>query len=341
MKPNFQAALAALPLCMAFGAAAQSSVELYGVLDVGVQRSNNGVTHLNSESSNGNALASRLGFRGTEDLGDGLKAQFVLENGLTPDTGAQADAARFFNRRSTVALLGGWGEVRLGRDYTPTYWQLLTFDPFGTNGVAKVITFDPALSNQATAVRADNSVQYRLPGNLGGLQGEVMVSANESTTGPTGNKYAGGRLGYVAGPVNVALAYGQTTVTPLLNGSKVKELFVGGSYDFGLAKLSLNLADRKLGDNRRKFYQVGAVAPVSAAGAVKFSFVKYKNNSAASDDATLIGLGYTHNLSRRTQLYATAARIKNDPAAAFAAGSLAAVAGKSSTGYEAGLRHSF
>lgn len=325
----------------AVAANAQSAVEIYGVVDLAVQRSSNGTDTRYSEVSSASPLASRLGFRGTEELGDGLKAQFVLEHGLNPDTGVQNDAARFWNRRATVALLGNWGEVRLGRDNAPTYQQLVTFDPFGTNGVAKVLALNPALSNQTTIVRADNAVQYRLPGGLGGLYGDVMVAFNESSAGATGNRYRGLRLGYMDSALNVAFAHGQTTVTPLFGGDTVKETFLGGSYNFNVIKLSLNLMQRKLGSNTRREIHLAGVVPVTAQDTVRFTAATYKNNSAASDDANLIGVGVQHDFSKRTAVYANAARLANKGVAAFSVGPLPAVAGQNSSGVELGIRHSF
>src|SRR5207253_1303289 len=113
---------------------AQSSVTLFGIADVGVRNVKNGDNSIKSVSSNG-INTSRLGFRGTEDLGGGLRAGFWLETGLNPDTGSQSDGTRFWNRRSTVSLAGSFGEVRLGRDTTPTFTGYADFDAFGTNGV--------------------------------------------------------------------------------------------------------------------------------------------------------------------------------------------------------------
>src|SRR4051794_28128398 len=100
-------------------ASAQSNVTLFGVLDVNARYVKNDDLKLKSLAGNG-LNTSRLGVRGTEDLGDGLKAGFWLETGLNVDTGTQSDSTRFWNRRATVSLLGNFGEVRLGRDFTPT-----------------------------------------------------------------------------------------------------------------------------------------------------------------------------------------------------------------------------
>src|SRR5512137_1852988 len=158
-------------------ASAQSSVTLFGVVDVNMRYVNNDSTAY-SLSQDGMA-SSRLGFRGVEDLGGGMKASFWLEGALGPDTGTGTSSygsgsttgpgGLMFRRRSTVSLSNQWGELRLGRDYTPTFWNWTVFDPFGTNGVgaATNLVLGAELASQTsggdafgTLVRANNTVQY-------------------------------------------------------------------------------------------------------------------------------------------------------------------------------------
>jgi len=206
--------LLALAALTAFAgvASAQSSVTLFGVVDVAARNTKNGTLSVKSLSQDGNA-SSRLGFRGVEDLGGGMKAGFWIEGAISPDTGGTGQT---WQRRSTVSLMGGFGEVRLGRDYTPTFCNHTVFDPFGTNGIGSQTNLmtplgvTSVLGNGATTlVRANNTIGYFLPA-MGGLYGQVQVAAGENTPG---NKYIGGRIGYAAGPVNVALALGNTEVT--------------------------------------------------------------------------------------------------------------------------------
>jgi len=126
------AALAVLAAASA-GAYAQSSVTLFGIIDEAGRYVKNGDLKIKSLASGG-INTSRLGVRGTEDLGGGLKAGFWLETGLNADSGTQSDSTRFWNRRTTVSLLGNFGEVRLGRDFTPTYTGYSDYDVFGDNG---------------------------------------------------------------------------------------------------------------------------------------------------------------------------------------------------------------
>ncbi len=179
--------LLALAVLGAFAgvASAQSSVTIFGVVDLSLSSvKNDGPGNGTRKSMNSNALNSnRLGFRGVEDLGGGLRAGFHLEGGMANDTGNPA--GQTWQRRSTVSLMGGFGEVRLGRDYTPSFWNTTVFDPFGTNGVGSSLNISRAANASvngavpvATYVRSNNSVGYFLPA-LGGLYGQVMVAPGE------------------------------------------------------------------------------------------------------------------------------------------------------------------
>src|SRR3954469_341614 len=156
--------IALAALAAAGAASAQSSVTLFGIVDVNYAHYSveggtttagvaTGSQHVNVLTNSGYNSA-RLGFRGTEDLGGGLSASFWLEGALSPDDGNAAGLQ--FRRRSTVSLAGNWGEIRLGRDYVPTFWNLTVFDPFGTNGVGTVVGFKAKTSS---AVNAFSTVQ--------------------------------------------------------------------------------------------------------------------------------------------------------------------------------------
>jgi predicted porin len=148
----------ALLACASAAAFSQSSVTVFGVVDMAARHVDNGGGSMTSLSSSG-LEKNRLGFRGIEDLGDGLKAGFWLETGFNPDTGTLFDSTRFWNRRSTVSLIGRYGELRVGRDFTPTYQGFSTYDAFGTSGVGSADKFTSALGTAVdTLVRADNQV---------------------------------------------------------------------------------------------------------------------------------------------------------------------------------------
>jgi predicted porin len=403
-------ALAAL--AVAGVASAQSSVTLFGVVDASISSVSN-KSELTSYSGTGVGLpgslkssktglnnsaynSSRIGFRGTEDLGGGLAASFWLEAGVNNDTGDGASSATIngtststnglaFNRRSTVSLSGGFGEFRLGRDYKPTFWNFTVFDPFGTNGSGTAL-IQKAAGLESSNVRASNSVGYFLPSNLGGFYGQVQYGFHEQTkysngvqssanNNSRGGRYAGGRFGYANGPLDVALAYGvQTNTSDYAVGTDTtaKNLNFGASYDFGVVKLFGQIAsiERQVEyseggepaynpSTKMNGYLLGVTVPVGA-GQIRasYGYVKSKVDPAATafyeaPKAQQVALGYVHNLSKRTALYATGTYVRNKNGAAFSAGSGNIDAGyvssygtgsytpKTSIGYDFGIRHAF
>ncbi len=337
-------------------AAAQSSVTLFGVIDVAAR-----YTKANGQNtkqlSNDGSSSSRFGVRGVEDLGGGLKAGFWLESALSADNGTAGDTAnRFWNRRASVSLMGDFGEVRLGRGKTSTRLVVDDFDVFTTTGLGAVdrvySTFGLRTTTTAaggvqydTNNRADNLVQYFLPSDLGGVYGSFDVAAGEGTQG---KKMYGGRLGYKDSLANVMIGYQTTDVALGTGTSKFKQLSLGGSYDFGMVKVSGGWSQLKLASFKQNIYTIGAVVPVTAAGSVLAQFSDAETNSAAdatsgAGDAKFYTIGYQHNLSKRTALYTTASLIDNSGRAAFrvAGNAVAAVAGGRSGGLDVGIKHSF
>ena len=360
-------------------ASAQSSVTLFGVVDAGVSyydaKSSSGAKQSSWQQSSSGYNSSRLGFRGTEDLGGGLAAGFWLEAALGNDTGAAGGGGtQLFNRRSTVSLSGPFGEVRIGRDYTATFWNDTTFDPFGTNGVgtniitsahSAVLVGAGITTGDPTTVRSNNMIAYFLPANLGGFYGQAQYAFHEkpNNSGTLSNvydskqdQYVGGRFGYANGPLDVALAYGQATVVDLSNANnvKAKTFNLGASYDLGVVKLFGELSQVKnafsypalAGDSNIPLngLLVGVTAPIGA-GVIRASYstVKAKIDNAVDPKANKYAIGYVHNLSKRTALYATYAHISNKNGANIQAAptALGVSATKSSNGYDFGIRHAF
>ncbi len=327
-------------------ASAQSSVTLFGIVDVSVRNVKESSGSLKSLSTDGMG-SSRLGFRGVEDIGGGLRAGFWLEGSLQADNGNAA--GQNWQRRSTVSLMGGFGEIRLGRDYTPDFWNHTVFDPFGTNGVgSSVNVFDASGSGATTVVRANNTVGYFLPGGMGGLYGQVQLAAGE---GATGNKHLGFRFGYAAGPMNVAVAYGKTESTPTVDWTRLN---IGASYNMGFMTAMFQYIKSETSgggatDGRGlNNILLGANFPMGA-GVFKVSYVKAdgdgKTAAEKARDATQFALGYQYSLSKRTALYGHYAKVSNKSGANFTASgsgpAAAHAAGKGSTGYEFGINHSF
>jgi predicted porin len=322
-------ALAALA-SLSGAAMAQSSVTAFGIIDLAA-RSMKGADSVKYLSNEGRST-SRLGFRGVEDLGGGMKASFHIESQVNPDDGSTS--ANFWQRRATVSLSGGFGEIRLGRHKAATRTLIDDFDPFGTSGM-------PGLNNLlrlADRNRMDNQVAYHLPA-MGGVYGNFEVSAGEgANTANTARSYAG-RLGYKAGPLNVSGAYGQFG-----DSNKVKIMVFGGSYDFGGFMLQGQYSETEQGPNTHKVANIGGSMKL---GAGKLVATYGRAGGVVGAKADLLGLGYDHSLSKRTTLYTTVARIDNKDNTGLvfslggATGRALAVGGGNSTGYEVGVRHTF
>ncbi len=358
-------------------ASAQSSVTLYGTLDVNGQYiKNTGQSRRYSMGTDG-INSSQLGFRGVEDLGGGLKAGFTLLSGIAPDSGVAGAGGKFYNRRSTVSLFSNAGEVRLGRDYTPLFWNQTIFDAFGTNGIGE----SNGIRQLASGVRSDNSIGYFLPSNLGGFYGQAMVAAAEggqtnaagSSSDKVGARLYAGRLGFAAGPFDVAAAYGTqrfSTATTLIGntlsafnsptygvaaGQSLKTFNLGGSYDLGFLKILAYWEHEKVsvtagGDAKENMFSVSTVIPMGQ-GEVHLGYdrSKVKTSSAALIDPTidLFAATYQYNLSKRTAMYATIARLANKDATSATLGGAPnnvpgnPTPGGNSKGLQLGVRHFF
>jgi predicted porin len=347
----------------AFGAVpawSQSSVTVFGVADSAVRHvKNDGVGSLKSLVSGANQT-SRLGFRGVEDLGGGWGAGFHLEHGIALDTGAPTSSTQFWDRRATVSLVSKpLGEIRAGRDFVPAYVSWGRHDPFGYVGVASSSNFVTATpvgpirsaygSGGNTTVRSSNAVQYILPSGLAGFEGAVMVAAGEGGTAANGqHKVVGGRVGFVHPMFGVTVAHDRVENDLTLLGAHT-DTVVGANVSLSFARFTLAARLFKYGDAKQTNVLAGAVIPVGASGEVKASFNRVNlqgrvgTTSIDANDASQFGLGYVHALSKRTALYTTASRIGNKGAATFAVpgGPSGLAGGRDSTGFEAGLRHTF
>lgn len=344
---------------LAGSARAQSSVTMFGIADLAARSVHNeGAAAMRSLVSGSNST-SRIGFRGVEDLGDGLSAGFHLESGMLLDTGTNVGGTQFFDRRATLSLASRTlGELRAGRDFVPSYVGWSRFDPFsyvgvaGSNNLISAARTGPIRSAFGTAanttVRSSNAIQYLLPANRAGIEGGVMVAAGEGAVAASGtHKVMGARLGYASGPIVVSAALTQSENSATV-ADKFKDATIGASYDFGVVKVSGAWRRFSLGGPRQTNMLLGAVVPIGL-GELKLSYLeadfegRVGTTNIGPADARQLGLGYVYHLSKRTALYATASRIDNQGAANFSVpgGSAAPKAGGTSSGYEAGLRHGF
>jgi predicted porin len=331
-------------------ASAQSSVTLFGTLDVnGRYVKADGRDRALTEGTDG-INSSQLGLRGVEDLGGGLKAGFTLLSGINVNDGRTN--SKFWNRRSTVSLFGNWGEVRLGRDYTPDFWSLTLFDAFGTNGLGSSLN----VRQLYAGTRRDNSIGYFLPANIGGFYGQAMTAAANGSGAAAGNattldrfgRYFGFRAGFAAGPFDVAFAFGDQRRNDLATVPSQKTWNLGGSWDFGVAKIlgyydheDLNSSPVGLKEDN---WSISGVIPFGQSEVhLGYDWDKLKPSAGHSQTVDQFKGTYQYNLSKRTAVYGTASWLKNsDQSTLTLPGALGpTTSGGKSQGFEFGLRHFF
>jgi predicted porin len=214
-------------------AQAQGSVTVYGTLDqyLNYMKSSSGASVRAMED--GALLRSRIGFRGTEDLGGGYAAKFTLENGFATDTGAQADGTRLFDRQAWVGLASSWGEVRFGRQNGSIFTRGGHID-FTTRTLGSVV------NNFGVPSRFDNDIAYFSPRLFGGLQFDVHYALSEQSPAAGGNRQSVFQAGvdYTVGPFVVG---GMTLRAKPAKGAPYgKSVFydnVFANWDYGQGKV--------------------------------------------------------------------------------------------------------
>lgn len=304
--------VAASSLTTAFSAQAQSSVEIYGIIDQGVSKANSGTTP--GAMLNGRAApdvwtikagnTSRLGFRGNEDLGDGSYARFQIEHRFAADTGTASNANVFWLGRSVVAVGNKkWGEIYAGREYSPAYTVALNADPTlwsyvsQTGAAYTYANYTPvAATVEASNIRWSNTVGYKSP-TLGPVTAEVATSLGEGAR----KNSRSGNVQYKQGPVWVGLAY-----DGLDSNTNLK--LVAAGYDFGVVRSTASYSRAKGGLNGdATSFTVSALAPVSF-GRVYASYGSLR--PATHLDSKMFGAGAQYDLSKRTLLYANVGSAK-------------------------------
>ena len=300
---------------------------IYGVADAYMAFGDHGDNDLGAINSGG-LSGSRLGFRGTEDLGNGLKAVFTFEQGYNVDDGSGLGGNA---RQSFVGVSGGFGTVSLGRQYAPGYDFIA--DSFGSSGILSpqaILSGGAGSTIDASSdARWNNSIAYN--GAFAGLKVRAIYSMDADVSGRTvsnelGNDPAdddamGLGLDYSNGPLRVVAVYqylqdGANTVT----SDDQQEWSVGASYNFGIATLALNYQDAEaLGNvrgNDADIWQVGVVVPVGAAGNVHLGYGE-ADMDAVDAKAKSYSIAYTHALSKRTTAYAGYNETDNDDGLGF------------------------
>lgn len=341
------------------GAHAQGTVTVSGTVDLAARQVNNEGVDAQKTVVSGSNATSRLTFSGREDLGNGLAASFHLEHGLQAQSGAAASSDKFWDRRSTVSLSATpWGELRLGRDYVPTYSNWSRYDPFGYVGVARsanLVSSSPSGpikaafgSNANTTVRADNTVQWLMPSGWGGLEGGIMLAPSQGGDVAAGRaKVVAARVGYAAKGWNVSAATASSENSQTTAGS-FKDMAFGGAYTLDKLRLSAAVREFSYDQATQSLTLLGATATWGP-HEIKASWVRSNMSGSVAGtaidtaDATQLGLGYVYHLSKNTALYSSLAQISNGDGAKLVIpdGSSGMALGGRSKGFELGMRQRF
>ncbi len=326
--------LLALAVLGAFAgaASAQTNVNVYGIVDMGVVSESGGAAGSKVRAGSGVQSGSRLGFRGTEDLSGGMKALFNMEAGFLADTGASGQGGLLFGRQIYTGLSGNFGTVTLGRQYSLVFLALDTVDPFdyGLAGAISNLVVNPPF-------RINNSVKYSSP-SMGGFTAEALYGLGEIPGNTSASRQIELSVKYANGPIFVQLARNNAENATATNTSRNTTL--AGSYDFGVAKAAFaynaNKNDTTLDSNDT---MVGVTVPFGAS-TVLASYIRKNDKSVANADSNQIAIGYTYALSKRTNLYTSYARISNKNGAAYTVGD-ATDSGSGNKAFNFGIRHKF
>jgi len=355
-------------------AMAQSNVTIYGLLDAAVVSERGGAAGSVTKLTGGVSSASRLGFKGAEDLGNNLSAVFVLEEGVLIDTGASdvaapaGQAGQAFNRQSYVGLSSKTaGTITLGRQYTMLYNAIQQVgDPFGAGYAGTAKNLFPVAGAE---IRGSNAIAYSTPG-INGFSGDAMYALGEQAGNNTAGRQFGLGLNYANGPLNTRLVYNNknsdtttntTLATPTLASSHDigRNVLFAANYDFQVAKGYFMFGSDK-GYNSAPLYNttakpfgtvfnpsldsndllIGTTVPVGQSGTVMASYLRKNDKTTLNQDADQYGIGYSYALSKRTSTYVAYAKIKNKNGAGYTVGNNTE-AGTGDKAFNIGMKHTF
>jgi predicted porin len=291
---------------------AQSNVTSYGVADAAVGFGGHGDNDF-SGIVNGVLSGSRVGFKGAEDLGNGLKAVFTLEQGFDIGNGAEHVDGSQFSRQAFVGLAGSFGTVALGRQYAPGYFFNYDATAAASVGPQSILSNSGGMSiTPNNRARWDNSVTYT--GSFSGLTARAIYSMNASelATDPDDDDAYGLGLDYSNGPLTVGGVY-QVIQN---NAEDQEEWGIGAGYNFGVVQVlgsyqsvdGLGFANGAEAD----LWQVGVIVPVGAAGKVHLAYGEYDRDDLNNAGAESYSIAYTHALSKRTTAYVAYNNTENE-----------------------------
>ncbi len=347
-------------------ASAQSSVTLYGKVDLGMVYDSGNAAGKSVRVSSGVTGGSRLGFKGVEDLGGGNKFSFQLETGYCADSAAPSTSTltvknsagatvgtttqsvpnfctgsnNFMGRQAHGDLTGAFGALSAGRQYSLGFNNLATIDPFGAGyaGQANNVNAAGVYLVDPSGIRLNNSVTYSTP-NMSGFTGSVEASLGEVTGNWQSGRETGAGVNYASGPIYAGVTY-YDLGNAAGNGPAKKVITFGGSYDFGVIKIHA-LGQKVSGTSTLDIFNLmGGVTVPLGGGSLMASYVKHNDRTAADQDANQIGVGYQYPLSKRTALYTSFARIQNHNGAGMFVGN-ATETGTGNKGFNAGVVHNF
>jgi general bacterial porin, GBP family len=344
--------LALAAIAASSAALAQSTVTLYGVVDASVEnvKGNKSVTRVTSD----NLAGSRFGLKGSEDLGGGLKGNFVLESGLKVDTGANGGGtARFFDRSAWLGVAGGFGEVRLGRIDTPIG------DIAGNVLSAQAYDDLKILPTRAGNGfrRTDNSVTYILPKLVSGLTTTLQYTTAVGSSGTAGAEAPGVDAGkgfglsvkYAQGALSAGLGYqySKDEVAGTAGNQKANATLAYAGYDFGMAKVTgyYDSETDTANVSGRRLSVLGA--KVSVPVSPEFTTIvgastarNTKGLAAGSDNVQIVTVKGVYTLSKRTAMYGMFTNVNNDTATNYNL-NVTADNDKTTRGIAVGVRHAF
>lgn len=304
---------------------AQSSVTLYGRVNTTVERQEVGNTKTTGLFNN----SSRFGFKGSEDLGGGLKAGFQLESGFNSDTGASA--ATFFGRQSEVNLSGGFGAVRLGRFTAESYYATADYVSMHNHD-----TGNSSDAFYAYVMPDSNKIAYRTP-SFGGLTIDAAVAMHEQPSGTVGKNAYDLAANYNLGALALGAGYSKQGDVNQFAG---RALYTFGAFTVGGYIQRDEDAYRANGGKRNTFRLAGAYNLGASEFHVNVGRAgEYKNIN--DSDATQYTLGYNYNLSKRTKVYSYYTRINNSRAGTYGLNGAVVGAGVDSNTLAVGIRHNF
>lgn len=351
-------ALTAIAVAAVGAANAQSSVTLYGIVDAFVQYADGADSQTRIQS--GGLNGSRLGVRGSEDLGGGLRAVFTLETGINVDNGTTAQDDVFWGRQAFVGLASPYGQLTLGRQYSSIYNTTNDFSAFSnvSRGASTAVIgdfggYEPVRGSSTSTgsstglggpARMNNSVKYETP-SLGGFKLGAMLGLGENGASTSDNRAYDIYARYTVGPLDAIISYVDDKLDDPSAPLEAKTLTIGAAYRFGDFRLMGGYLETKIDSAPvadGQGYWIGGDYRIGP----HLIRAQYVGNTPDADEADThaFGVGYQYDFSRRTAFYTSLTYFKNDDRPRWNGSvptGLATSSDSDITEFAAGMRHSF